>query len=395
MHLSNLTRKGAVLGRGYVVRPESSSVVVVGGANMDIKARSHAAAVLHTSNPGTAVTSPGGVGRNIAENLARLGTPVQLVAPVGTDRFGDELVVHARACGIGVDHLVQGRLPTGTYLAVLDRGGDLLVAVSNMAATEQLAVADLTGVHDLVAHSDLLVLDGNLPVAPLGWLLDVAAAASVPVVLEPVSVAKAARLAPVLAPDRPVLAVTPNVDELEALVGAPVHRSAPALARAARSLHDVGVRHVWVRRGSRGSLLSTRADDGRTSTTAVAAPHAEVVDVTGAGDAMTAAFVHALLRGDAPPTPRASARWPPASPSPAARRCGPTSPPDSSTPPCATSGRPDDQPCPRRTRRPAGDRPLGGGRRGAGRGRAGRRARVHDHQPRHPLPPQRRDGPRG
>ena len=32
VHLSNLTRKGVILGRGYVVRPEAQSVVVVGGA---------------------------------------------------------------------------------------------------------------------------------------------------------------------------------------------------------------------------------------------------------------------------------------------------------------------------------------------------------------------------
>ena len=48
-------------------------VVVVGGANVDVKARSTAALVARTSNPGTVVRTPGGVGRNVAENLARLG----------------------------------------------------------------------------------------------------------------------------------------------------------------------------------------------------------------------------------------------------------------------------------------------------------------------------------
>ena len=113
VHLSNLTKKGALLGRGYVVRPEAQSVVVVGGVNMDIKAHSRGAVQLRTSNPGTARTSPGGVGRNIAENLARLGSPTHLVAAIGRDAFGEQVTAMTRAAGVMVDHLVVGDDPTG------------------------------------------------------------------------------------------------------------------------------------------------------------------------------------------------------------------------------------------------------------------------------------------
>src|SRR6478736_7385977 len=65
VHLSNLGKKGVILGRGYVLS-EQQSVVVVGGANMDVKARSRWAIVRGTSNPGTATMSAGGVGRNVA-----------------------------------------------------------------------------------------------------------------------------------------------------------------------------------------------------------------------------------------------------------------------------------------------------------------------------------------
>src|SRR5688572_26091329 len=64
VHLSNLTRKGVVRGRGYILSEEPSAVVV-GGANLDIKARSAAPAILGTSNPGTGSMAAGGVGRNI------------------------------------------------------------------------------------------------------------------------------------------------------------------------------------------------------------------------------------------------------------------------------------------------------------------------------------------
>jgi pseudouridine kinase len=300
VHLSNLTKKGARLGRGYVVRPEAQSVVVVGGANMDIKAHSREAVQLRTSNPGTARTTPGGVGRNIAENLARLGSPTHLVAAVGRDAFGEQVTASTRAAGVMVDHLVVGDDPTGTYLAVMDANGELLVAVANMAAAEGLTVAQLGMARDLVAHADLVVLDGNLPPDVCAWLLDIAAAAGVPVVMDPVSVAKARHLATTLSPERPLLALTPNHDELESVVGERVEPSRAGIARAARHLHDLGVEHVWVRRGTRGSVLSSRGDDGRVSVVTIPAAPTSAVDVTGAGDSMTAGFVHALLRGDTP-----------------------------------------------------------------------------------------------
>lgn len=300
VHLSNLSRKGVILGRGYVLREETSSVVVVGGANLDIKARPRDDIELRTSNPGTAVTTPGGVGRNIAENLARLGTPTQLVAAVGADAFGEQVVAATRAAGVGLDHLISSTHPTGTYLAVLDGSGELVVAVSNMAATDSLSVEDLTPSRHLVAHADLLVTEGNVPAAVLAWLLDLAAASGVPVVVDPVSIAKARPIASRLSPERPVLAITPNLDELGALVGEPVADTKAAIAAAATSLHERGVTHVWVRRGTRGSLLSSAASALRRQVHLVPAPSTTVADVTGAGDAMTAAFVHALLRGDSP-----------------------------------------------------------------------------------------------
>ncbi|MFW5473914.1 PfkB family carbohydrate kinase [Knoellia sp. CPCC 206450] len=302
--LSNLTRKGAILGRGYLVRSEAG-VVVVGGAVMDVKARSNAALDRATSNPGQVTTNPGGVGRNIAENLARLGTSTHLVAAVGADTFGDELLAHARAAGVRLDHVVVGPRPTGTYLAVLDSDGDLSVAVSDMSATDSLTVADIEPARSLVQHCDLLVVDGNIPLDVATWLCSVAGASDVPVVVEPVSVVKAGRLRTLFTPDRPVLAVTPNIAELAALVDHEVADTVPAITRAAAELHDRGVTHVWVRRGARGSLLSSAplSNDGSTGRPVVSSDpvvSTAVVDVTGAGDSMTAGFVHALLRDDDP-----------------------------------------------------------------------------------------------
>ncbi len=243
---------------------------MVGGANVDVKARSSAALVEATSNPGTVVRTPGGVGRNVAENLARLGSRVALVSTVGSDPDGDWLLQETALAGVDVTPVLRGG-QTGRYVAVLGDDGDLAVGVADMAATDAL-VPDALDL-DLLRSADLLVVDGNLPAATVDAVL----ALGVRTVLDPVSVPKARRIAPFL--DRGLFAITPNQDELAAL-------------GSVEELHSRGVEVVWVRRGPAGSLLST--PDGLVE---LAAPSATPVDVTGAGDAMLAAFCHRLLGG--------------------------------------------------------------------------------------------------
>lgn len=292
VHLSNLGKKGVILGRGYVLG-DGPSVVVVGGANMDVKARSARPARPGTSNPGTSALAAGGVGRNIAENLARLGTRTHLVAAIGADPLGDQVLAATSDAGVRVEHVLRSPHGTGTYTAVLDADGELVVAVSDMRASDELTSADVDAARDLIAAAGLVVLDGNLAAPTLDFALDLAAAAGVRVVLEPVSVPKAERLRALLDPARPVYVVTPNRDELGALSGLPV-RTEHQLRAAVADLHPRGATYVWVRLGERGSLLSGPA--GVVELPAVPAP--EVVDVTGAGDAMLAAFCHAVLDGE-------------------------------------------------------------------------------------------------
>jgi pseudouridine kinase len=260
------------------------SIVVVGGANLDVKAHSTRGAVPRTSNPGTVARSAGGVGRNVAENIARLGTRVSLVAAVGADPAGAEVLAATEAAGVDTSRVARGPQPTGTYVAVLDADGELLVAVADMAATESIGRSDIDAAAGLLATAELVVLDGNLVTAALGRALEVCAAKGVRVVLDPVSVPKAAALSDLISASTPLFAMTPNADELAALGG------------TEQALHDRGVELVWTRLGAAGSRLS--GPDGVVDVAPVTAP--EVVDVTGAGDAMLAAFCHALLAGASP-----------------------------------------------------------------------------------------------
>ena len=245
---------------------------MVGGANVDVKARTANALVPATSNPGTVLRTPGGVGRNVAENLARLGSRVALVSTVGSDPDGDWLLQETAAAGVDVTPVLRGGR-TGRYVAVLDADGELVAGVSDMAATDALGPEVLD--HDLLRSADLVVVDGNLPAATVDAVLTL----GVRVVIDPVSVAKARRILPLLSGTRPVYAITPNEDELAAL-------------GSVEGLHARGVEVVWVRRGAAGSLLSTAG-----GVVELEAPAATPVDVTGAGDALLAAFCHRLMEG--------------------------------------------------------------------------------------------------
>jgi pseudouridine kinase len=218
-----------------------------------------------------------------------------LLAAVGEDALGDRLLADTAAAGVDVAAVRRTPTPTGTYTAVLDADGELVVAVADMTATDDLGPDDVRRVAAEVGSAAMLVLDGNLTVATVAAAADLAAANGVRTVLDPVSVPKAARLRLALAAGYEWFAMTPNRAELAALTRRPVGTD-DELAAAVGVLHGLGVEHVWVRLGAAGSLVSSAAGD----TARLATVPATVVDVTGAGDSMLAAFCHAVLAGRSP-----------------------------------------------------------------------------------------------
>ena len=289
VHLSNLGKKGVILGRGYVLA-ERPGAVVIGGANVDLKARSTARATRQTSNPGQGSMAPGGVARNIAENIARLGDRVHLISVVGRDPMGDNLLDHTAAAGVRVEHVARTDRPTGTYTAVIDVDGELIIAIADMDAATELGAEQLHNARDVIATAGVVVLDGNLSLDTLDYALDLSD--GVRTVFEPVSVPKAAGLKDAI--DERLYAVTPNRDELAALTDLPT-RTDRQVRTAAKTLHARGVELVWIRLGERGSMLSTTD-----YTIEIPAIPTLVEDVTGAGDSMLGAFCHVLLQGGSP-----------------------------------------------------------------------------------------------
>ncbi|MEE0765918.1 MAG: PfkB family carbohydrate kinase, partial [Christensenellales bacterium] len=111
-------------------------ICVLGGMNMDITGAPHASLCPGDSNPGTVRMTPGGVGRNIAENLARMGFQVELVAPLGNDGFATLLRQACMQDGIGLSLAPSLPMASSVYLCLMDGRGDMYAAVNDMALCE-------------------------------------------------------------------------------------------------------------------------------------------------------------------------------------------------------------------------------------------------------------------
>ena len=258
-----------------------ADVLVIGASAIDLKATGGAPLIPETSNPGFVTASPGGVGRNIAETLARLGTSVRLVSRVGDDAFGRLVLAETAAAGVDVTQVHTDADRTATYVATLDSDGSLSVAVSDFAAIDTMTLEHVASLSYDVAQ---VVLDANLPLPVLGGVLERAVRAGAMVTIEPVSVAKASRLAGLSGAYAAHL-ITPNEDEYAALA---------ALCDPLRLATN-----ICLRRGLDGSRLITGPDDPPVDIPALRVPADEVRDVTGAGDSATAGLIHALVRGAA------------------------------------------------------------------------------------------------
>ncbi|MDM4766858.1 PfkB family carbohydrate kinase [Pelomonas sp. SE-A7] len=288
-HIAALTRERQLLGRAYIL-PQRSPLLCIGGTNIDRKLCSLSPIRPGTSNPARLVReSPGGVARNIAENLARLGLPVQLLTAVGLDATGSSLLAQAQQAGVDTQGSLQlAEASTGSYTAVLDADGQMLVALAQMELAEQLTPDFLRRTAAQRAQARMSVADLNLPADSLALLLEEAHAEGRPLVLVAVSEPKMARLPEDL---RGLSCLVLNLGELEALAGQPLgtdeHRQ-----RALARLRERGLRELVVTLGGEGVLYS-RAD-GRLAR--LAAPRVKVQDVTGAGDAFAAGLCHGLDR---------------------------------------------------------------------------------------------------
>lgn len=267
-------------------RTEGGYWLVAGGLNLDILAKPSAPLRFQDSNPGTIREKAGGVGFNIVRNLKLLGQEVRFLTARGEDRAGHSLFAKAEAMGIDMSRaLVREDSASSRYLALHDREGDMVVAINDMALFDRMTPDDAAPWLDQ-GKGDCLAafLEPNLP-GPV--LLALARAWQVPLFADAVSVAKMDRLDPVL----PYLTgYKLNRHEAEHATGLSL-KSIPDALEAARLILERGVKRVCLSLDAEGALFADRDQAFHVRPARIL----DLVNATGAGDAMASAFAWASL----------------------------------------------------------------------------------------------------
>jgi pseudouridine kinase len=279
VHISNLTKKGKIVGRGYVLAKEGR-VLVIGGSNMDIIGTSTEALLMQDSNVGKVKIQPGGVGRNIAECLAGLQVPVKLITTLGRDAFGQMIEQDAREKGINTEGILwEESLSTSIYLSLHDAGGDMACALNDMLNIEWFSPEKLRGMEAELRLTGVVVVDANLPVETLDYI---GTHVTGKLYAEGVSAHKVLRLKSLL---NKIDTLKINRLEAEALTGIVLDTQESVLA-SGKKLLDYGVRRICITLGADGACLMT--ESGHAFVKPLDVP---IVNTNGAGDALMAGLV--------------------------------------------------------------------------------------------------------
>lgn len=285
-HISRLIKEGLILGKGYVL-PKKEYVTVIGAVNMDIYGIvSDYPVVLKGSNTGRVTTQLGGLGRNIAANVAALGLDTNLITVFGSDDYGTRFKEDAYRRGIDISYSKQ--LPdrkTSVYLYVNQGDGERIIGVDDMRINEFITPRFLEPRLAGINAGKAAIIDSNLPAETIRWLYD---NVRVPMYAKAVSVTKTPRL------------LQDNLN-LEGLVINGVEGSFMASVKimdindgkeCAEKLYDIFKTRIYLYLDQMGMIMADR--DG--TLYHGYEPGLRVENTNGVGASMTAALAYAQLR---------------------------------------------------------------------------------------------------
>ena len=268
--------------------PKSSGplILCVGGANIDYKLRLEGTLDFETSNPVRSTRTPGGVIRNVAANLVNLGANVALMTLLGDDFAGESLRIQsADRMDLRPTETIAGA-STGSYTAVIDEVGSLVVGFADMSITEQMDQAWIDRHEEDIRSAEWVVVDCNPERDVITRLIERCRIHDVKLGIVTISAPKMKHLPQNL---EGVDVMITNLTESRAYFS----EEASAEELALRWL-DTGLKRVVITDGSQSITLAD--ETGRFELPVIPVPPDQVIDVTGAGDAFSSATLYGLMQ---------------------------------------------------------------------------------------------------
>lgn len=267
----------------------SEHILVIGATLMDIKGKPTAGLEPSTSNPAEIRHTRGGTGRNVAENLARLGADVVLISAVADDQSGQQLVSQTAKAGVNVEYVLsEAGYNCGSYIALLDEDGSLSVALDDVTVMETITDKYLNKNKNLFRDACLIMFDGSLTTSAMAKVANLAHGYGVRLCADPSSTRLAYKLRPHL---YGLHLIVPNEVEAAGLMQTDFGGYDPdASLEIALLMRSAGVRTAIVTLSDFGLVYATSDETGY-----IPARYRKMVDTTGTGDAITAATIFGMI----------------------------------------------------------------------------------------------------
>lgn len=261
-------------------------VSIIGGANIDITGTPYYNLNPNDSNPGKITMSLGGVARNIAENLSRLGVNIEFITVLGNDSYSREIQNSCKELNISLKHsLIMPNERTSTYICINNELGEMQVAISDMEIYKYITPDYLEKKLDIINGGVACIVDTNIPQWSLEYLMD---NSKVPIFLDTVSTKKTEKIKDSI---HNIHTLKPNIIEAEILSNMKIIKRKD-LEKATDIILKKGIQRLFVSLGAKGVYYT----DGTIKGIILPIP-TEIINTTGAGDSFIAAVVWAYLKG--------------------------------------------------------------------------------------------------
>ncbi|MDR7855785.1 PfkB family carbohydrate kinase [Tissierella sp.] len=264
---------------------ERQYVSIIGGANIDIIGTPYYKLNPNDSNPGKSALALGGVARNIAENLSRMGVNIEFITVLGADGYSNEIQSSCQDLNISLKHsLIMPDERTSTYLCINNELGEMQLAISDMEIYKYITPDYLEKKLEIINGGAACVLDTNIPQESLEYIMD---NSNVPIFLDTVSTKKTEKIKDSI---RNIHTLKPNIIEAEILSNMKIHTTED-LEKATDFILKKGIERLFVSLGEKGVYYTDGVKRG-----SIPPISTEVINTTGAGDSYIAALVWAYLK---------------------------------------------------------------------------------------------------